>query len=226
MDDYQTTLRHRIGPNIQMTERQWFTIMLGIVDRLAFTHQYDVAHGDLCPSNGSSQFLITLIVVLINLTSENDYDSQKIHIADFGIALVSQLANPKGGYTTVSGCIEYMAPEIYHHKNINPTPMSDMWTVGIIGYEMCLGEEVNWTTENFQEIKNYMLTSQPLNLWRIPARFSSTIRQIISTCMAFNPTQRFTAAGLSSFIRNNFIIMNADISKTSQKFSFMSSEWS
>jgi hypothetical protein len=55
MDDYETTLRRRIDPNIQLTEYQWLTIMLGIVDRLAFTHQYDVAHGDLCPSNGSFQ---------------------------------------------------------------------------------------------------------------------------------------------------------------------------
>jgi serine/threonine protein kinase len=140
--------------------------------------------------------------------------------------MVSQLANPTGGYTTASGCVEYMAPEVYHQGNINPTPMSDMWTVGVIGYEMCLGEEVTWTTENFQEIKNYVLGSQLLNLWRIPSRFSPTVRQIISTCMAFNPSQRFTAAGLSSHIRNSFVIMKADTNRTPRNFTFLNSEWS
>ena len=51
MDDYQTTLRRRICPQIQLTERQWYSIMLGIVDRLAFPHEYNIPHGDLCPSN-------------------------------------------------------------------------------------------------------------------------------------------------------------------------------
>jgi hypothetical protein len=51
MDDYQTTLRHRISPHIQLTERQWYSVMLGIVERLAVPHEYDIPHGDLCPSN-------------------------------------------------------------------------------------------------------------------------------------------------------------------------------
>lgn len=51
MDDYQTTLRYRIDPNIQLTEHQWLTIMYGIVDRLAPPHREGIAHGDLCPSN-------------------------------------------------------------------------------------------------------------------------------------------------------------------------------
>jgi serine/threonine protein kinase len=181
--------------------------------------------GTCVPQTVVSNFQITLTVVLINLTAENDYDHRQIHVSDFGIALVSHLANPTGGYTTASGCMEYMAPEVHHHKNIIPTPMSDMWAVGVIGYEMCMGEEVTWTTENFQEIKNYILTGQPLNLWRIPERFSSTVRQIINTCMAFNPTRRFTAAQLSGFIKNSFIIMDADTDRTPQNFSFLNSDW-
>jgi serine/threonine protein kinase len=143
---------------------------------------------------------------------KNDLDHRQIHITDFGIVFAIALMNPTGGYTTVAGCAEYVAPEVYHHKNINPTPMSDMWTVGIIGYEMCLGEEVTWTTGSFQEIKNYMLTGQTLNLRHIPARFGPTVHQIISMCMAIDPTERFTAAGLSKFVKDNLAIVNTDTS--------------
>jgi serine/threonine protein kinase len=169
---------------------------------------------------------ITLIVVMMNLTPTNDYDHRQIHITDFGIAFVTQLANPLGGHTLASGCIEYMAPEVYHHRNIKPTTMSDMWTVGIIGYEMCLGEEVAWTTENFQEIKRYLLAGQQLNLWRIPARFGPNVRHIIHTCMALDPTLRFTAATLREFINSNFVIMKAKADSPAQNFSFMNSDWS
>jgi serine/threonine protein kinase len=52
MDDYTCTLRDQISPNIQLTERQWINIMLGIADRLSCAHQAGVVHGDLCPANG------------------------------------------------------------------------------------------------------------------------------------------------------------------------------
>jgi hypothetical protein len=51
MNYYQMTLRSQINPMFEITELQWFNIMLGIVSRLAVPHESDIVHGDLCPSN-------------------------------------------------------------------------------------------------------------------------------------------------------------------------------
>lgn len=53
-EDYDVNLRTLISPHYQITDKQWFSIMLGIASRLAVTHSANKEHGDLCPSNGLS----------------------------------------------------------------------------------------------------------------------------------------------------------------------------
>ena len=165
-----------------------------------------------------------LNLVLINPTTGNDFDHRRIHITDFGIAYTTQLANPTGGRTVVRGCIEYLAPEILHLRTDQSTPASDMWAVGVIGYEVCLGLELTTTSEQFQEIGAY-LSGQPLNLWRIPERFSQTVRHIIQTCMAMDPTVRFTAVRLRAFIQGYLTILAADVNNPARNTTFMGPGW-
>lgn len=56
MDAHEDTLRGWIC-RFRLTERDWFTIMLGIVTRLAVAHDNNMPHIDLKPTNGL-QFLI------------------------------------------------------------------------------------------------------------------------------------------------------------------------
>lgn len=55
-DFYKFSLRSRIQPNVQMTETDWFMVVLGIASRLTLAHYFGIGHGDLCPSNGLSTF--------------------------------------------------------------------------------------------------------------------------------------------------------------------------
>lgn len=160
----------------------------------------------------------------MNLTPQGDIDYEKMHITDFGIAYTTQLANRTGGYTQVRGCLEYLAPEIRHLQTEHSTAMSDMWTVGVIGYEICLGQDLNSVSQSFQEIKNY-INGQPLNLWRIPSRFSSSVHQIIQTCMAMEPLHRFTADGLRQFIVGHLTILGAGGNNVAENSTFMTNQW-
>jgi serine/threonine protein kinase len=158
---------------------------------------------------------------LVDLTSENNYqfDSRKVHITDFGISYISRLANLSGGTTNVSGSREYLAPEILTFNNIMPTTMSDMWAVGVIGYEMCLGNGLTWVSEGFREIRAY-LEGQQLNLWRVPQRYSLFVRQVIEACLAKNPTTRITAASLRDTLNRYLATLDRP-----QDFSFMGNNW-
>ena len=51
---YQVLLRDRISLSVQFTEREWYIIMLGIINHLSFPHASGIAHGDLRPAKGAS----------------------------------------------------------------------------------------------------------------------------------------------------------------------------
>lgn len=125
----------------------------------------------------------------------------------------------------VRGCLEYLAPEIRHLQTEHSTPMSDMWTLRVIGYEVCLGQQLNSASQGFQEIRNY-INGQPLDLWRVPPRFCHSVRQIIQTCLAMDPLYRFTAAGLCEFIREHLTISDADRNNVAEYSTFMrNNQW-
>lgn len=165
-----------------------------------------------------------LTPVLINFTPQRDIDYKNVHITDFGIAYTTQLVNNTGGHTRVRGCVEYLAPEILYLQAPDATSMSDMWTVGVMGYEICLGQELDVTAETFREIRAY-LEGQPLDLWRIPQRFPQSVHQIIQTCMAKDPRQRFNARGLSDFIRGQLTILGADENNTAENATVLDHQW-
>lgn len=49
---YHVLLRDRISLSVQFTEREWYIIMLGIVNHLSVPHASGIAHGDLRPAKG------------------------------------------------------------------------------------------------------------------------------------------------------------------------------
>jgi serine/threonine protein kinase len=162
----------------------------------------------------------------MNTNAELQFEPDNIHITDFGIAYATQRANETGGRDLVRGCIEYMAPEIYHGNKIESTTMSDMWSVGCIGYEMCLGEEMTSATENFQDIKAYRDgEEQYLNLRWIPSRFGVNVNQTILACMNLEPTLRFRASQLRNHIRNVLNIISSSAFPAPKNRSFLDSGW-
>jgi serine/threonine protein kinase len=162
----------------------------------------------------------------MNMNAEYQFEPGNIHITDFGIAYATQRANKTGGRDLVRGCIEYMAPEIYHGTNIESTPMSDMWSVGCIGYEMCLGEEMTAATENFQDIKAYRDREERyLNLRRIPPRFGVNVHQTILACMTLDPARRFRASQLRNHINNVLNIISSSVFPGPENRSFLGPGW-
>ena len=147
-----------------------------------------------------------------------------MHITDFGIAYITSLPNDSGGSNVVPGCVQYLAPEFRHFLSVDATTMADMWAVGCIGYEMCLGLELTPEAEWFQEIDAHV-AGKPLNLRRIPERFSQNVHMIIQACMKWDPEKRITAAKLADALREILDLMKRGMKDTIQNNSFLDQNW-
>jgi serine/threonine protein kinase len=160
----------------------------------------------------------------VNHLSDYEFDPKKVHITDFGIAYITSLPNDTGGINIVPGCPQYLAPEYRNFQIVDPTTMSDMWAVGCIGYEMCSGLQLTLESEWFQEIEAHV-AGKPLNLWRIPERFSRNVHFIIQGCMEFEPEKRITAARLADDLHALLDLMKHGMRDTVQNKSFLDQKW-
>jgi len=201
MDYYPLTLRSLIDPNMQLSERNWLQLMCGIANRLVTTHSAMISHGDLCPSNGMKDSIPSgLMIVLVNAPVNFEYDPNAMLVSDFGVNYLTQLVDAAGQIRVVPGSLVYMAPEIRSLNRPDATPESDMWSVGVIGYELAIGHELETTNQFGAPLEAYF-QGQELDLSLIPNWYSAYVHQIIRDCLHRDPAQRISAANLCNRIQ-------------------------
>jgi serine/threonine-protein kinase len=115
-------------------------IMLGVLQALSQAHARGIVHRDLKPDN---LFLVP-----------DARGNQLVKVLDFGIAKVMDAAGGMGSKTKTGvllGTPGYMSPEqIRNSKGVDPR--SDLWSVGIILYEMLTGREAFPAENEFQRL--------------------------------------------------------------------------
>ena len=138
---------------------------------LEHAHEQGVIHRDLKPSN----ILVT--------------DKQEIALTDFGIAYSA--ANQKLTRTgTAMGTPEYMAPEQFDGKS---DARSDLYSVGIIFYEMLTGFTPFHAETLTEVMKNQVLKVQaPLS--EVDFTIPTTISNVVDKVLSKEPKDRFQSA--------------------------------
>jgi len=140
-----------------------------------------------------------LATVLIDLTPNGDFYGAGIFVSDIGIQYQSRVQTSPTGF--VDGTLSYLAPERFANQAF--TPQSDMWAVGCIAYEICIGRQLS-VGVNRQAVDNYIHYGQPLDLSATNERFSDHVRWIIQRCLTMDPMQRMTATELRQYIETYF----------------------
>ena len=200
MDIRQMTLRQSIRPDVQLHQHDWFKIIYGIADRLVYAHSLAQVHGDLKPSNGKRRILDkSLSTVLVDLDQNRQFQHTGIYVTDFGIRYLSRTGTVDGHIT--SGTFSYLAPELRNGTG-TASWASDMWAVGCIGYELCLGSQLSHGF-NRGPIDN-LVRGGYLDLSAIDQRFGGELRYIIGQCLQHDPNSRCTAVQLREYIRTLF----------------------
>lgn len=152
-------------------------IALDVASGLSAVHQKKIVHRDIKPSN-----------IMFS-------DEWRAKITDFGLAQIrggpslrSQLSNP----ASHPGTPQYMSPEQHSIKSYL-TPASDIYSVGLILFEMLFGELLNQRDTPVPVIEKEVqrLTQEA----RLSRKFSQELESLLIKALALKPEDRFVDAG-------------------------------
>ena len=161
------TLRNRMaGP--PLSAEQKLAIFFQIVQALAVVHRRGIVHRDVKPEN-----------ILIN-------DDLHVKLADFGLAHLSDAARVTEK-SSILGTPGYMAPEQIRGEAL--TPAVDVFSLGIVGYELCTGVNPFLGPDIGSTINN-ILTRPENDLWNQPTGMAPELARSIRACLQRNSQKR------------------------------------
>lgn len=137
-------------------------------------HSKSILHRDLKPAN-----------ILLDAQG-------KPHIADFGVA---KRLGEKGSTQTGAfvGTIEYMAPEQSSPHGHRDSPAADVWSLGVILYELLAGRRP-FSAPTAVEVIRAVNEEDPIPLERLRPGIDRDLATICYTCLQKDPKQRYISA--------------------------------
>ncbi|MDD6128747.1 MAG: Stk1 family PASTA domain-containing Ser/Thr kinase [Veillonellaceae bacterium] len=162
------TLKELIQQRGHLAPEEALTITGEIAEALAHAHANGLVHCDIKPHN----------ILMMN--------GQTAKVADFGIArAVTESTMTYSG--NVIGSVHYFSPE--QAKGTMITPKSDVYSLGVVLYEMLTGE-LPFTGENPVSIAMKHLQDEPTPVRRIDPDIPPVIEALVSRMMAKDPAMR------------------------------------
>ncbi len=158
-------------------------IMLQIVDALRAIHGQNIVHRDLKPEN--------------IMVSERRGRPHYVKLLDFGLAITpAQSRLTMSG--VVMGTIRYLPPE--RISSGASSPAGDIYSAGIILYEMLTGSKPFWS-EATGEVIHRILETYPLPVREINAAIPAELEALIKAMIDKEPALRPALAAIESELR-------------------------
>jgi Tol biopolymer transport system component len=168
------SLRHRLEREQQLPVGDAVRIASEVASALDYAHRHGVIHRDIKPEN-----------VLL-------HDGSAV-VADFGIALAVSQAAPRLTRTGVSlGTPVYMSPEQATGER-TITPRSDIYSLGVVTYEMLAGEPP-FTGATAHAIIARMMTEEPRPLTTVRRHVPPHVAMAVSRALEKVAADRFASA--------------------------------
>lgn len=172
-----------------MTEYYIHKYTKQLTNGLEYLYKNDIIHRDLKPQN--------------LLLCENKY----LKISDFGFAKSLQNVNNDNLKQTYCGSPMYMAPEILHYQHYNEK--SDLWSVGIIIYEMITGNPP-YRVKNFYQLVKKMNTFSFKLENKYASYISPELKDLLSKLLVKNPDKRIS---WTDYFNHEFILKDLQLER-------------
>jgi len=163
------SLKNKIGSDRLLPLDEILDIAIQITRGLARAHESDILHRDLKPAN----------IMITNRV--------EVKIVDFGLAKLGTLTKLTREGTTL-GTIDYMSPEQPRGEVVDSR--SDIWSLGIILYEMICGQ-VPFKGDYDQAVIYGICNENPEPVTGIRTGVPMELEQIIGKCLEKNPSDRY-----------------------------------
>ncbi|MBX7169477.1 MAG: serine/threonine protein kinase [Pyrinomonadaceae bacterium] len=145
-------------------------LMGGILDGLTHLHSNKIVHRDLKPEN---------------ILLKGDVPC----IADFGVSRVIQTLSFGDSFgTNAAGSPHYMSPESF--ERIIPSPQVDVWSAGVILYEMLCGK-YPYQADTVPALVLEIITKEPKSM---PPTVPLEIQEVVKKALSKNAVERFSSA--------------------------------
>ncbi|MEL6148211.1 MAG: FHA domain-containing serine/threonine-protein kinase [Chloroflexota bacterium] len=163
---------------------------------LGYVHSQNVVHLDLKPAN-------------IMLDPIAGGQQTRTCVTDFGLAKIMQ---PDGSISSgIVGTPDYMSPEHFGFGDARPDHRSDIYSMGVILYELIVGK-VPYDTNQILELLNMHAHAPVPRITDHFPQLPSELDQILEASLAKNPDSRFqTATEMADAIRQIRASYNHDL---------------
>jgi eukaryotic-like serine/threonine-protein kinase len=163
-----------------------------------FAHRHGIIHRDLKPANILLQLTDDGVVVAVEekkLPAASALQRLPLipKVADFGVAKRMAEANGETLDGDVIGTPSYMSPEQASGKLEQIGPAADIYSLGVILYEMLTGRVPIQGTTTLDTL-SLVLTEEPVSPRRLQPRLTLDLETVCLKCLEKQPGRRYASA--------------------------------
>ncbi len=164
--------------------------MLQLADALARVHGCGIVHRDLKPAN----VLMEPVAAPPAAKPNGTISDQLIpRITDFGIAKLYSCEETVTASHAILGTAAYMSPEQARGETRDVGPSADVYSLGVILYEMLCGSRPI-TAESEVQLLRRIVEDEPTSVGRIRRDLPKDLVSICMKCLEKNPASRYADA--------------------------------
>jgi tetratricopeptide (TPR) repeat protein len=170
-----------------------FPLVECLARAIHFAHEHGIVHRDLKPANVLLMKVPAAGTTRGGLRATRAFPLGIPKISDFGLA--KQLDGGPGTTRTgtIVGTPGYMAPEQALGQNRDVGPAADIYSLGVILYEMLVGHPP-FRGETSMEVLLRMTKEEPVPPSRLQPKVPRDLETICLKCLEKNPNQRYATA--------------------------------
>ena len=178
--------------DIKQKEKWGIYYLVQVRDAMKYLHEKKIIHRDIKPSN-----------LLFHKQDGNII----VKLADFGFSryVESDENNNENMLTTICGTPLYMSPELLLDMNYNSK--ADLWSFGIVMYELLHGSNPYCCIKNIQMLKKILKTK----IITIDKKFSIVCINLLTKLLQINPNDRID---WNDFLNHEWFVM--EVSKLNE----------